>query len=228
LQLFIQNKPVRIVRKKGLRKLRPDFDLEVNGVDEQIRPDTWFGDVLAWHPSVDQIFNLLQLLKAQKFKRIDSITIVVSDPKSASNYLKKRFAVVKAAGGLVEKDGKMLLIRRLDKWDLPKGKLEKGERPLEGAKREVEEECNIKVKALEKIGSTWHTYMRNGKHTLKKTYWYRMVCIDDRDLKPQVEEFITEVRWMTEPEWREALYNSYPTIRQVFKKYALGRKKVGV
>ena len=75
------------------------------------------------------------------------------------------------------------------------------------------------MEVIEKIGSTWHTYMRNGKHTLKKTYWYKMKSIDDSQLAPQLEEAITDVRWMEHYDWKNALYNSYATIRQVFSKY---------
>lgn len=210
------------MRKKSLNKIHHGFELEIDARREHLRPSEWQGDVLVWYPSVDVLFNLLQQLKAFKIRPIDSVTIVVNDPKSSSHYLKKRFSVVKAAGGLVEKGDTVLLIHRLGKWDLPKGKLEKGESPPEGALREVEEECGVKVKLNGKIGSTWHTYMRNGKHTLKKTYWYRMKLVDDSEIKPQVEENIEEVRFMTPPEWKAALYNSYPTIRQVFRKFVRG------
>ena len=38
------------------------------------------------------------------------------------------FKVVEAAGGVVSnKNGEILFIRRMGKWDLPKGKIEKGE-----------------------------------------------------------------------------------------------------
>jgi len=226
VQLYIQNKPIKIIRKKNLRKITTSFEMTLDARDSMLRADEWHGDVLVWYPSADQIFNLFQRLKAQKIRRLDSVTLVVNDPKSASHYLKKRFSVVKAAGGLVEKGDQVLMILRLDKWDLPKGKLEKGESPAEGALREVEEECGVRVKLVEKIGSTWHSYMRGGKHTLKKTYWYRMKLIDDSNMAPQTEEFIDEVRWMIFSEWKAALYNSYPTIRQVFRKYVRKRNLV--
>ena len=37
----------------------------------------------------------------------------------------------------------MLFIYRFNKWDLPKGKLNKGEKKQDCAIREVEEECGI-------------------------------------------------------------------------------------
>jgi 8-oxo-(d)GTP phosphatase len=150
---------------------------------------------------------------------------VVKDKKASKEYIKSKFEIIKAAGGLVEKGGKLLMIYRLQKWDLPKGKLDKKETPEDGAVREVEEECNIKVKLGEKICSTWHTYTRNGKGILKKTHWYQMFCEDDSELKPQIEEDIEEVRWMDAREIRQALYNSYPSIRNVFHNYYKQFKK---
>ena len=54
----------------------------------------------------------------------------------------------------------------MKKWDLPKGKLDKGETIKECATREVEEETKVKVECKEKIISTWHTYTRNKKFIL--------------------------------------------------------------
>lgn len=220
MKLFINDKPLTIVRDGKLNLPLSTFDQLVDAHKDGVHLAKWQGEILLRFPTADQIFNLMEQLKARNYKKVEAITVVVNDPESASHYLKKRFTVVKAAGGLVEKDGKILMIYRLKKWDLPKGKLEKGELPIEGAQREVEEECNIKVEVIEKIGSTWHTYMRNGKHTLKKTYWYKMKSIDDSQLAPQLEEAITDVRWMEHYDWKNALYNSYATIRQVFSKYA--------
>ncbi len=71
---------------------------------------------------------------------------------------------VSAAGGLVvDGAGRLLVIRRLGKWDLPKGKVERGEGVEEAAVREVQEECGLKAVTLVKpVTSTWHTYERKG------------------------------------------------------------------
>ncbi|HNZ72395.1 MAG TPA: NUDIX domain-containing protein, partial [Prolixibacteraceae bacterium] len=54
------------------------------------------------------------------------------------------FQQIDAAGGLVlNSEEKLLCIKRWGKWDLPKGKMEKGEEPAQTALREVEEECGI-------------------------------------------------------------------------------------
>ena len=63
----------------------------------------------------------------------------------------KSITLIEAAGGLViNRKGEYLFIYRNDKWDLPKGKLEKGERKRQGAVREVEEECGITVSSMAK------------------------------------------------------------------------------
>ena len=71
---------------------------------------------------------------------------------NAKDYLKKvikSITMIEAAGGVVENaQGEYLFIYRNHKWDLPKGKLEKGEKKKIGAVREVEEECGIKVSGI--------------------------------------------------------------------------------
>ena len=57
--------------------------------------------------------------------------------------------LIEAAGGLVKNEnGDYLFIYRNDKWDLPKGKIEKDEKTKVAAVREVEEECGIAVSKL--------------------------------------------------------------------------------
>ena len=111
------------------------------------------------------------------------------------------------------------MIYRLKKWDLPKGKLEKGEEPQLGAIREVEEECNIKVKLKDPICTTYHTYTMKNKDILKKTSWYSMDCVDDSKRRPQKEEDIEELKWMNPKAAHHALQNSYQSIAHVFNQY---------
>jgi len=176
-------------------------------------------DVLVVGASEQYIKSCIDSFSKQRVKKLDSITFLVEDLEEVEKFIKGQFKIIKAAGGVVEKDRKILLIYRLGKWDLPKGKLNKKEGPKEGAVREVEEECNIRVSLHEKVCDTWHTYTRNGKKILKKTHWYRMGCIDDVDLSPQLEEDITEVRWMPREEVIPALYNSYNSIREVVRTF---------
>lgn len=197
------------------------YDVVLDGRSDNIDSKKLIDDVLIKGATIVQVQALINMMHEKDFRELDSITFSVNpgDYKSIKKAVKKQFKIVKAGGGIVEKEDMILLIYRKRKWDLPKGKLDKGEGKRKGALREVEEECNVKVKVGEKITSTWHTYIRNGKKHLKKTHWYRMECINDRDMKPQLEEGITDVRWMGGRDAQVAMVNSFRSIRHVIKKY---------
>jgi 8-oxo-(d)GTP phosphatase len=197
------------------------YDVVLDAQSDNVDSKRLIDDVLIKGAGLNQVQALLLLMHEKEFKELDSITFSVppQDYKAIKKAIKKQFKVVKAGGGIVEHEDRILLIYRKNKWDLPKGKLDKGEKPKKGALREVEEECNIKVRVGEKITHTWHTYIRNGKKHLKKTHWYRMECIDDSKMKPQREEGITDVRWMGERDTQVAMVNSFRSIRHVIKKY---------
>jgi 8-oxo-dGTP pyrophosphatase MutT (NUDIX family) len=224
MKIFINDNPFRIIpaKKKVILKNYDTFLVEANN---KIDFNTFSGNVLIQHASVKVIDQYLQLLKSNSNKKIDSITFQVDNFKDAVEHIKEEYTFIEAGGGIVEKNGNVLMIFRMKKWDLPKGKKDNKEKIKDTAVREVEEECNIKVKLKDKVCNTYHTYKRNGKNILKKTSWYRMKSLDDSKLKPQVKEQIEEVRWMTAEEIKGALYNSYPSIRQVFRKYYKGLEK---
>jgi ADP-ribose pyrophosphatase YjhB (NUDIX family) len=218
MKIFINDLPFRIIPSSKDISLK-NYDMILYEATDKIDFNTFHGDVLIQHASTNIIHEYLQLLKSKSNKKVESITFQVDNYKEGIDFIKSEYTFIRAAGGLVEHDGHLLLIYRLKKWDLPKGKMDSTEDPITTAIREVEEECNIKVKLTEKICNTYHTYKRNGNNILKKTYWYHMECIDDSNLSPQIEENIEEVRWMTHGEVNAALYNSYPSIRQVFRKF---------
>jgi len=163
-------------------------------------------------------------MEVKKMKKLDSLTLITEKKNKLILHLKDQFKIVKAAGGLVVKDNKILMIYRLGMWDLPKGKLNKKEDPQEGALREVEEECGIKVRATAKLPKTWHSYAYKGKKLLKKTSWYVMECLDDTLMKPQAEEFIEEVKFMTPEEVEEILPQAYASIALVIRHYLRASK----
>ena len=146
--------------------------------------------------------------------------VLCNDPKSFLKEVKKGLPLIEAAGGLVENENnEYLFIYRNDKWDLPKGKIEKKERIKDAAVREVEEECGIKVNKLEKkICSTYHTYIYKGEVVLKKTYWFNMRCKGQNKLVPQKEEGITDARWFKNYDIGLILDNTFPSILDVLKK----------
>ncbi len=129
------------------------------------------------------------------------------------------FKIIEAAGGLVQnEEGKWLFIFRNGKWDLPKGKIEKGEKIRTAAIREVEEECGIsKLQIVKELPSTYHTYFMEEKQVLKRTYWFEMRCADTSALVPQVEEGITDVQWLAKSEFKKVKTNTYESILDVLK-----------
>jgi 8-oxo-dGTP pyrophosphatase MutT (NUDIX family) len=117
--------------------------------------------------------------------------------KSTFKSFADNFKVIEAAGGLIRnQQNHYLFIYRNGKWDLPKGKLDKGETPRKAAVRECEEECGInKLKIISPLDPTFHIYEMKGKLILKKTHWYRMDSLFEGKLIPQKEEGITKVVW---------------------------------
>ena len=107
---------------------------------------------------------------------------------------------IKAAGGVVYriKNDKLqvLLIFRNGTWDLPKGKLEKGESIPMCAVREVSEETNSALPIIvSDLGTTYHEYREKKKHFGKTTYWYSMIYGSDQSFIPQSEEGIEDIEW---------------------------------
>ena len=171
-----------------------------------------------------QVLSLLVQL-AQKEEVFFKTTVVLTDnPEKVFEKFRSECKYIEAAGGVVfNRNGEMLMIFRNGKWDLPKGKLEKGEVPETGSVREVEEECGVNDLTIGKpLSSSWHTYEHHGNHVLKRTYWFVMQTTFSGDLIPQTEEGITEVKWMKPDEVEDALNNTYGTIVDVIRE-AIGR-----
>ncbi len=126
---------------------------------------------------------------------------------------------IDAAGGLVSnEENKYLFIYRKDKWDLPKGKLDKGEGFRTAAVREVEEECGITINSSgDKICKTYHIYEVNGVPVMKKTVWYWMRADNQPDLTPQLDEGITDARWLAVGDFMLVKENTYPLVRDVIR-----------
>ena len=130
-----------------------------------------------------------------------------------------QFKEVNAAGGLVSnRRGDVLLIRRNELWDLPKGHQEEGEDIRVTALREVQEETGVdQLELRDLICITDHCYRRNGIWHLKHSWWYDMLYTDPTDLTPQREEDITKAAWVARSSLSPYLKNTYPSIVEVFR-----------
>jgi len=195
-----------------------EYDTIIGGTEE-ILSVKLLGKVLIQQASPRQLERLIRLLELKKLKKLLSITFAVEDYEFMVEFVKDQFKVIKASGGVVRKNDRILMIFRLGKWDLPKGKLKKKEESIKAAKREVEEECSVKVDVKDKVCSTWHTYVRKGKRILKRTDWYEMICLDDSNMQPQLAEFIEELKWMNYKEVSKSVKNSYASIQEVVDEY---------
>jgi 8-oxo-dGTP pyrophosphatase MutT (NUDIX family) len=131
----------------------------------------------------------------------------------------KDYTQITAAGGVViDDEGRILLIFRRGKWDLPKGKLEEGELVEDCAEREVKEETGLAEIKMERfLLATYHTYTEKNKSILKDTHWYLFRAHGTQDVIPQTEEDIVEIEWVYPSELIEYTDNTYELIKDVLR-----------
>jgi 8-oxo-dGTP pyrophosphatase MutT (NUDIX family) len=104
-------------------------------------------------------------------------------------------------------------------WDLPKGHRETGETLRECAAREVCEECGLDPALLTVGGEIAKTAHMSKPDEEKHTTWFRMTYTGDPSgAKPQTEEDITALEWLSPDRARRLAATSYDTIRQVIDK----------
>ena len=105
---------------------------------------------------------------------------------------------IRAAGGVVVRDGQVALIHRpkYDDWTLPKGKLDPGESFEDGADREVLEETGVRGRIVAELEPTSYVD-RKGRDKLVR--WYRMELDGDPSVFAPNDE-VDELRWMTPDE----------------------------
>ena len=110
----------------------------------------------------------------------------------------KKFERQFSAGGAVYKTSKHKKVKWLlikptgtDRWQLPKGKIDKGESSLQAALREVKEEGGVETKIIEKIGSSSYFYVFDETKCFKTVTYFLMEII--KKTKEGHDEEIDEV-----------------------------------
>lgn len=163
--------------------------------------------------SVDEIW-----IQIAAFLTADNETLVI-DLSEDSDFIHvfESHKYIEAAGGMVERAGEFLFIKRNGVWDIPKGKLEKGESAEEGAVREIEEECGLESPEIkEHLADTWHTYEHKNSMVLKRTFWFWLTEGPiKKPLVPQGEEGITEVVYLPPSKFDQIRSNTYLSIIDV-------------
>ena len=162
--------------------------------------------------------SLDEIIEALSHKGVERIYLYHPKAEKLMKKFKQLIPTIKAGGGIVyNQEGKVLLIKRNGKWDLPKGKKEKGENIATCALREVEEETGVKKLLIQRFRMiTYHIFKRDGQYFLKETYWYDMTTTFKKKLVPQTEEDIEKACWKDEAEVRELVKDSYKNIQKLF------------
>lgn len=169
-----------------------------------------------YYPLNDDSIN--EAIKALKKKKLPEAYIYHPNHEEILKKFTKRIPLTVAAGGVVTNPkGKVLFIYRNDKWDLPKGKLDKGESIEDCAIREVMEETGVKGLRIENfLKTTYHIYKNSGTYTLKEVHWFAMRTEYSGKLKPEKKEGIVKVKWKGPKKIQKALQNSYTNIKILF------------
>ncbi len=150
-------------------------------------------------------------------KRVDEMFIYHPNLELLTKAFTSCFKCISAGGGVVlNEKGEFLVIKRNGVWDLPKGKMEKGESFETTALREVEEETGLSGLEVEGLLlSTFHTYPHKGRTVLKETRWYEMRWRGTGSPALEAGEGITESRWVKPGESGFIKENTYASILDV-------------
>ncbi|HMU47824.1 MAG TPA: NUDIX domain-containing protein [Chitinophagaceae bacterium] len=188
-----------------------------DNVDEELQPyvhhdDAVFIDELNTHTIKAMIHEMEQ-------PKIHAGVFYHPDLDELKKAFFKKFTVIQAAGGLVQNEKQeILLIFRRGSWDLPKGKLDDGEKLEDCAVREVEEETGLRdIKLIAPLTITYHTYHEGARFILKESHWYNMTTKGNQVLVPQVIEQITEVKWVAKKDLEKYIGRSFPSVADVLE-----------
>ena len=160
-----------------------------------------------WSVFINDVYNRNLFLSAQSDELLQSIFI-------------SNFKLIEAAGGLVfNRQHQLLCIERWGKWDLPKGKIDKGETKERAALREVEEETGLSGVVITGFNTTtWHVYQspyHQNRWVLKPTYWFSMYYNGNEQPVPQIKEDIVKACWFNTDELEQVKQNTYASLQSI-------------
>ncbi len=156
----------------------------------------------------------------EKTDKFAEVILHAQDYEGLVEDFKSLYKIIEAAGGAVfNEEEELLMIYRLNTWDLPKGKIDEGEEKEAAALREVTEETGItNIKLGELLTTTYHTYKNGkGKRILKRTYWFRMTALK-QELIPEKAENIEKAVWIKPAHFLAETRAVYKSILDVLSK----------
>lgn len=191
-KVFIDHKPVVFIRKD-------DLSTELNVVEA--------ADIVT-------VKDLKPFLK--KASVDNPVFIACEKPKKSFKDFFSDYKKIKAAGGIVQREDKYLVIKRKGLWDIPKGRIDKGEETEVACVREIMEECGIKGHQItEPLTETYHTMKWNGKKAIKRTFWFMLTYDGPEETRPEKKEGITKAKWMSREKMLSIRSNTYGSINEV-------------
>lgn len=172
---------------------------------------------------IDAIYNVCHfedvVLVLEEIEKLGLRKTFVLDCEDFAK-IQSGFNIVRSAGGMIQNSaGKWLFIKRLGRWDLPKGRIEDGESSEDAAVREIEEECGIHGHQIVCPIFTGYHIFRSPYYpppynwVWKEADWFQMSYHGEEKLVPQREEDITEVRWFAQEELMKVYRTTYQNIR---------------
>ena len=178
----------------------------------------------------ENTFLLVSISLDEILKKVRSHKkIFLYHPKKSEllKVFKSKIKVIYASGGIVSNEkSQILFIYRRGKWDLPKGKAEKGETIRETAIREVMEETGIEHLKIDKFFSnTFHIVRNKKKYFLKETSWFLMSSNYKGKLNPQEKEGIKSVKWKTIEDVKKLKKRTYNNISIILSDFLKQNQK---
>lgn len=186
----------------------------------------------------DELFEELEYDEYKAISHFDEVVLVLEEIEKHDlrkvfvldcenfDFIQLSFNVVRSAGGLIQNaHNQWLFIKRMNRWDLPKGRIEAGESAEEAALREVEEECGIHGhRIIRPLFTGYHIfrspfYPHPYNWVWKEADWFEMFYEGNETPTPQREEDITSVNWFPKTELKEVYRSTYQNIRYLIDSF---------
>lgn len=123
-----------------------------------------------------------------------------------------------AQKALLAKGAKVLITRAPgdgEIWEIPGGRLNVGEEPREGLRRELQEELGVDCEVHECISVQQFYHVRDSSSALLIAY--RVTMVDEKQEFVLDPVKVSDLKWVSKEDWREnALFSEYEKVLAAF------------